>query len=73
MLQAGQNGGNGAEGDSCEAETTHDCETSDEEVNPRDPGSIAVGLMTLAASAPPALYMTGSDGNGTCSISPTVD
>ena len=59
----------GAEGDSCEAETTHDCETSDEEVTPRDPGSIAVGLMTPAAStppasaAPPALYMTGSDGN----------
>jgi Ca2+-binding RTX toxin-like protein len=51
----------GAEGDSCQgAGAITDCETSAEEVEPRDPGAIAAGSMTpdLTASA---LYLTGSD------------
>lgn len=54
----------GAEGDSCEGAgaTIVDCETSADEVDPRDPGAIAVGLMS-PGFGPPSLYLTGSDGN----------
>jgi Ca2+-binding RTX toxin-like protein len=51
----------GADGDSCEAATTLECETSDEEVDLRDPGAIAVGLMAPQSGRPAALYLTGSD------------
>lgn len=51
----------GAEGDSCQGVgAVIDCETSAEEVDPRDPGAIAVGSMTPGPSAS-ALYLTGSD------------
>jgi Ca2+-binding RTX toxin-like protein len=51
----------GAEGDSCAGVgATIDCETSAEEVDPRDPGAIAVGSMTPNAPVS-ALYLTGSD------------
>ncbi len=51
----------GAEGDSCAgAGATIDCETSSEEVDPRDPGAIAVGSMVPGAPVS-ALYLTGSD------------
>lgn len=52
----------GAEGDSCEgaAEATIDCETSAKEVVPRDPESIAVGLMTPPGAGPIGVYLTGS-------------
>jgi len=53
----------GAEGDSCDAATTIECEFSDEEVDPRDPSTIASGLMAPQAGGPPALYLAGSDGD----------
>jgi Ca2+-binding RTX toxin-like protein len=53
----------GAEGDSCEgAGATIDCETSADDVDPRNPGAIAVGLMS-PGFGPPALYLTGSNVN----------
>jgi Ca2+-binding RTX toxin-like protein len=58
----------GDEGDYCSAlgGTTDSCEHggSDRQVDPRSPSTIAVGSMTPAgAAAPPALYLTGSDGH----------
>jgi Ca2+-binding RTX toxin-like protein len=56
----------GAEGDNCEAPTEVNCEKDGKEVEPRNPGAIAVGLMTSgdsmppASARPPALYLTGS-------------
>ncbi|HXS46017.1 MAG TPA: calcium-binding protein [Solirubrobacterales bacterium] len=52
----------GADGDSCDAPTTFECETDEEEVDLRDPGAIAVGLMTPPGDGKnSALYLTGSD------------
>ena len=53
----------GAEGDSCDEATVFECETSGQEVVPRDPGAIAVGLMTPAGAVRPAPYLTGSEGD----------
>jgi Ca2+-binding RTX toxin-like protein len=52
----------GADGDSCEAAATFECETDEEEVVPRDPGAISVGLMAPQTGQDAALYLTGSDG-----------
>jgi Ca2+-binding RTX toxin-like protein len=51
----------GADGDSCSAATTFECETDEEEVDLRVPGAIAVGLIAPQAGGSPALYLTGSD------------
>jgi Ca2+-binding RTX toxin-like protein len=51
----------GADGDSCDAATTFECETDEEEVVLRDPGAISVGLMAARAAGSPALYLAGSD------------
>lgn len=51
----------GADGDGCVEVSVEDCELSGEEVEPRDPGAIAVGVMAPGSSAGPALYLTGSD------------
>lgn len=51
----------GADGDSCDATTDFECETSGNEVEPRDPGAIAVGLMAPQSGGSPAVYLTGSD------------
>lgn len=51
----------GADGDSCDTPTAFECETDEQEVDLRDPGAIAVGLMAPQAGGPPALYLTGSD------------
>lgn len=59
----------GAEGDSCEVARAHECESSDPEVQPRDPDTIAAGLMAPAAGQPAALYLTGSDGDDLVSAS----
>jgi len=59
----------GAEGDSCDAAMTFDCETDQQEVYPRDPGAIAVGLMTPPGVGPPALYLTGSDQDDDVTVS----
>jgi Ca2+-binding RTX toxin-like protein len=58
----------GADGDYCEAAagtTASSCEFSggDKEVGPRDPSQVSAGLMTASGGAPPALYLTGSDGD----------
>jgi Ca2+-binding RTX toxin-like protein len=55
----------GADGDSCQGATSHECETSGEEVIPRDPGKVAVGLMAPQESAEPALYLAGSEAGDT--------
>ncbi|HEU4905759.1 MAG TPA: calcium-binding protein [Solirubrobacterales bacterium] len=54
----------GAEGDSCEADSgsTIDCERSDDVVEPRDVGTIAVGRMEPGTEEDAALYLTGSNG-----------
>jgi len=51
----------GADGDSCAAATTFECESDKEEVVLRDPGAISVGLMAAQAAQSPALYLAGSD------------
>jgi Ca2+-binding RTX toxin-like protein len=53
----------GADGDGCVNVTTEDCEFSGEEIELRDPGTIAVGLMSPGAPGGPAVYLTGSDEN----------
>lgn len=55
----------GAEGDSCEADagSTVECERSDKKVEPRAAGTISAGLMAPTGVGPPALYLTGSNGN----------
>jgi Ca2+-binding RTX toxin-like protein len=56
----------GAEGDYCEATgaTLSECEFSggDEEVDPRDPGSVSAGSMAPQAGEPAALFLSGSSG-----------
>lgn len=51
----------GADEDGCVDVSTEDCELGGEEVDLRDPGAIAVGVMAPGSSAGPALYVTGSD------------
>jgi Ca2+-binding RTX toxin-like protein len=51
----------GADGDSCDAATSFECETDEEEVELRNPAAIAVGLMAPQAGESPALYLTGSN------------
>lgn len=51
----------GADGDSCSAVTVVECESSDEEVDLRDPGAVAVGSMAPQSGEGAALYLTGSD------------
>jgi len=57
----------GAEGDYCDGATLTSCEFSgeDEEVEPRDPSTVGAGEMAPQAGGPPALYLTGSDGDDT--------
>lgn len=51
----------GADGDSCDAPTTFECESDEEEVTLRNPGAIAVGLMAPQSGESPAVYLTGSN------------
>jgi Ca2+-binding RTX toxin-like protein len=55
----------GAEGDYCDAATTSECEFGggDEEVEPRDPGTVSAGVMAPQEGIAPALYLAGSDGD----------
>jgi Ca2+-binding RTX toxin-like protein len=59
----------GADGDSCDAATDFECETDEEEVEPRDPGAISVGLMAPQSAGSPALYLAGSDEDDVVSAS----
>ncbi len=51
----------GADGDGCVGVATEDCEFTGEEIDLRDPGAIAVGVMAPGAAGGPAVYLTGSD------------
>lgn len=51
----------GADEDGCVDVATEDCELSSEEIEPRDPGAIAVGVMAPGGPGGPAVYLTGSD------------
>jgi Ca2+-binding RTX toxin-like protein len=51
----------GADGDGCVEATSEGCEFNTEEIDPRDPGSIAVGVMAPGGAGGPAVYLTGSD------------
>lgn len=57
----------GEEGDYCEGAVLDSCEFtgSEEKVDPRDPSTIRAGAMAPASGRPPALYLTGSDGDDT--------
>lgn len=52
-------GGEGRDG--CVDVATEDCELSGEEIELRDPGAIAVGVMSAGAPGGPSVYLTGSD------------
>jgi Ca2+-binding RTX toxin-like protein len=51
----------GADGDGCVEVASEDCEHSSEEIDLRDPGVIAVGLMAPGGPGGPTVYLTGSD------------
>jgi Ca2+-binding RTX toxin-like protein len=51
----------GADGDGCVGVTIEDCENNGEEIDLRDPGAIAVGVMAAGGPGGPAVYLTGSD------------
>jgi Ca2+-binding RTX toxin-like protein len=51
----------GADEDGCVNVATEDCELSGEEINLRNPGAIAVGVMSPGGPGGPAVYLTGSN------------
>jgi len=51
----------GADGDGCIDVDVDDCESNSEEIDLRDPGAIAVGVMAPGSGTPPGVYLTGSD------------
>lgn len=51
----------GADGDGCTNVATEDCESSAEEIELRDPGAIASGVVMSQTGGNPALYLMGSD------------
>jgi Ca2+-binding RTX toxin-like protein len=53
----------GADEDGCVNVATEDCEFSSEKIKLRDPGSIAVGVMSPGGPGGPAVYLTGSNKN----------
>jgi Ca2+-binding RTX toxin-like protein len=55
----------GAEGDGCVVPTSQECESSSQEVEPRNPGTISAGTMAAQSGAGAALYLSGSDGDDT--------
>lgn len=52
-------GGEGRDG--CVNVATEDCELSGEEIELRDPGAIAVGVVSTGPPGGPSVYLTGSD------------
>jgi Ca2+-binding RTX toxin-like protein len=60
-------GGEG--GDGCVNVAIEDCELSGEEIALRDPGAIAVGVMSAGAPGGPSVYLTGSDKNDRATVS----
>ena len=53
----------GAEGDGCIVPTAHECEFSDDEIDPRDPGTASAGVMAPQSSTGPALFFSGTEGD----------
>jgi Ca2+-binding RTX toxin-like protein len=51
----------GADGDGCVEVAMVDCEFNSEEIDPREPVAIAVGLMAPGGPGGPGVYLTGSD------------
>jgi Ca2+-binding RTX toxin-like protein len=51
----------GADGDGCVEVAVEDCEFNSEDIELRDPGAIAVGVMAPGSGTPPGVYLTGSD------------
>jgi Ca2+-binding RTX toxin-like protein len=51
----------GADGDGCVEVAVEDCELAGEEIDLRDPGAIAVGVMAPGSGTAPGLYLAGSD------------
>jgi hypothetical protein len=51
----------GADGDGCVDVVVDACESNGEEIDLRDPGAIAVGVMAPGSGGPPGVYLTGSD------------
>jgi Ca2+-binding RTX toxin-like protein len=50
----------GAEGDGCVDVAVEDCEFNAEEIDPRDPGAIAVGVVAASPAAGASVYLAGS-------------
>lgn len=59
----------GADGDGCVEVAVEDCESGSEEIDLRDPGAIAVGVMAPGSGTPPAVYLTGSDEDDRVTVS----
>jgi Ca2+-binding RTX toxin-like protein len=55
----------GAEGDGCIVPTAQECESSDEEIDPRDPGTLSAGAMAPQSGTGAALYLSGTAGDDT--------
>jgi Ca2+-binding RTX toxin-like protein len=55
----------GAEGDGCivPGGEAHECEFSNAEIKPRDPGTVSVGVMAPQSGTGPALYLSGTGGD----------
>jgi Ca2+-binding RTX toxin-like protein len=53
----------GAEGDGCVVATAHECEFSDEEIDPRSPGMLSAGAMAPQSSTGAGLFFSGTNGD----------
>ncbi len=51
----------GAEGDGCVVATALECESSDEEIDPRSPGTLSAGAMAPQSSTGPAFFLSGTN------------
>jgi RTX calcium-binding nonapeptide repeat (4 copies) len=63
----------GADGDGCVDMAVEDCEFNGEEIDLRDPGAIAVGVVAPGSSAGPAVYLAGSDRDDRITASYTLN
>lgn len=59
----------GADGDGCVEVAVEDCESGSEDIDLRDPGAIAVGVMAPGSGTPPGVYLTGSDEDDRVTVS----
>jgi Ca2+-binding RTX toxin-like protein len=54
----------GAEGDGCvDVDTVHECESSGQTVDPRDPGTVLAGVMAPQSNTGSALFLSGTEGD----------